>query len=421
MKICVLVLAGLLVGSVGLPGNAISDEALPKLEDARALGHDLFVRSASTGMVMVMVRGDQVLFQGYGETAPGSGRVPDAESVVRLCSLTKIFTSDVLSKLAMEGTVRLDDQLQHYAPRGVVLPERLRAITLRELATHTSGLPREVGTGPRGTPHFTYPDFGTRWRWLPGQRLRTTPGTAALYSNIGYDLLSDALEAATHRQYAAVVSERSLKPLRMNETTYFPNPAQCGRLLAGVGDEGPCSVTENTAGSSGLYSTSNDMAVWLKYLLGTGGPSIPAQAAAAQAVYLEPAQLKSVQGLDHAGTPTGIGLGWMHLLAENDPSHLIEKTGGGAGYTSYIAIDHARKVAVFLAATNGAGDSSVNLFLGANNLLLRMAGLPAMGVDVARVRARVRVRVRGKAAVVRGRRQVVRRAPKGSLRRRATR
>ena len=113
----------------------------------------------------------------------------------------------------------------------------------------------------------------------------------------------------------------------MYNTTFFPNAAQCSHLLVSDQNEGPCAPTEATAGSSGLYSTATDMITWLKYLLGTGS-GILAQDPAAQAVYIRPSDLVSQKGLDHAGLPTGIGLGWIHLLPIDDPSHIIEKTGG---------------------------------------------------------------------------------------------
>ena len=351
---------------------------LPDLQLADALGQDLFVQSGSTGLVLVVVRGNQVFFRGYGETAPGSHQTPTQDSVVRLCSLTKIFTTDVLAKMVADGTVRLDDSLQKYAPPDAVVPKRGRPITLLDLATHTSGLPRELSQLPPGVPHFSFPDYHTRWRWLPNQRLRSTPGTAALYSNIGFDLLSDALEEAAHRQYAAVLAERTLNPLHMRNTTFFPNAAQCSRLLAGAEDERACSVTEATAGSSGLYSTAGDMTLWLKYLLGTGGAETPAQEPAGQKVYLEPASLVRQKGLDHAGKPTGIGLGWIHILPEDSESHIVEKTGGGAGFETYIAINHARQTAVFVAATDGPVNTHLNLFNATNKLLLAVAGLPPL-------------------------------------------
>jgi serine-type D-Ala-D-Ala carboxypeptidase/endopeptidase len=359
---------------VAAPAQTQPATSLPDLVTMETLGSDLFLQSGSTGMMLIIVRGDQVFMRGYGETSPGSNQVPTQDSVFRLCSLTKIFTTDVLTKLVADGTVQLDDPLQIYAPPHTTVPKRIRAITLADLATHTSGLPRELGNPPRGTPHFTFPDARTRWRWLPKQRLRSIPGTAALYSNVAFDLLSDALESATHKQYAALLAERTLNPLHMPNTTFFPTPQQCALLLTGADDEGLCTSTEETAGSSGLYSNATDMVAWLKYLLQRGDTGLQNP----QAVYLDPAKLVKVQGLDHAGDPTGIGLGWIHLLSPDSPSHLVEKTGGGAGFSTYIALSHTCHTAIFLARTDGPLPPTVNVYRAANDLLLSASGLPPM-------------------------------------------
>jgi serine-type D-Ala-D-Ala carboxypeptidase/endopeptidase len=367
---------------------------LHDLKDAEALGANLYANSGATGMVLVVVRGDKVFIHGYGETAPGSNVAPNEDSVIRLCSLTKIFTSDVLAKLAADHTVSLDDPLQKYAPEGVSVPQYApksvegpqidAPITLLDLATHTSGLDREIATAPRHTPHFTYPDFATRWQWLPGAELKFQPGTQAFYSNVAYDLLSDALANATHESYATLLWSQTLKPLQMWETTYYPSASQCARLMQGAHNEGPCTVTENTEGSSGLYSTPADMAKWLRYLVGPGTPALPAQADAAHAVYLLPSSLKVMSGLEHAGRPAGIGLGWMHLGTNDDPFHVIEKTGGGAGFTTYIAIHPASHTALFVALTDGpphAGTPGFWIFHSSTDSLLALAGLPPLLQD----------------------------------------
>src|ERR1022692_1324194 len=77
----------------------------PDLQSAGALGADLFLQSGSTGMVLVVVRDDQVFFRGYGETAPNSHQLPTRDSLLRLCSFTKIFTTDVLSKRVADRPV----------------------------------------------------------------------------------------------------------------------------------------------------------------------------------------------------------------------------------------------------------------------------------------------------------------------------
>ena len=343
---------------------------LPDLQSADALGNDLFAKSGSTGMVLVVVRDGKVFFHGYGETAPGSAQVPTQTSILRLCSLSKIFASDLLIKLADDKLVRLDDPLQKFAPKAVKVPAKPgHPITLADLATHTSGLAREVGRAPSGTPHFTFPDYIYRWHWLPKQILKTTPGTVALYSNVGFDLLGDALEKAAHKPYAQLLYDRTTKPLGMSETGFTPNTAQCQRLLLSAHDQGPCTDTQNSAGSSGLYSTAADVTLWLKYLLTAQNP-------AAQAVYIDRAALLKETGLDHAGIPNGIGLGWMHLTA-TDGSDITEKTGGGAGFLTYIALNQTHHTAIFLAATDGPA-YQLNIFHEANNILLALDGLPPL-------------------------------------------
>jgi D-alanyl-D-alanine-carboxypeptidase/D-alanyl-D-alanine-endopeptidase len=350
-------------------------------------------------MVLVVVRDRETTIQTFGETAPNSHRRPTPDAFLRLCSLTKIFATDLLVKLDQAKLLRLDTPLQTLAPAHghvpVPLHDPTRPITLGDLATHTSGLPRELGPAPRDTPHFTYPGPLTRWAWLRTHPVRTTPGTALVYSNLGFDFLGDALEQAARTPYPQLLADRTTKPLGMAETTFTPTPAQCARLLVSAHDEGPCTSTVNSAGSSGLYSTAPDMARFLHYLLGTGvssnpPPPRPPQDPAAQAVYLNPASLSSVHGVYRGGDPTGIGLGWIHTAGTEAPDpnvpisnqptagsiDIIEKTGGGAGFLTYIAILPARHIAIFLAATDGAVETHLNFFRNANNILLTLAGLP---------------------------------------------
>lgn len=372
--------------------SAVAQTAAPvmtlhDLDEAETLGANLYANSGATGLVLVVVRGKQIFFHGYGQAVPGSHQAPTEKSVVRLCSLTKIFTTDLLAKLANDGTVHLDDPLKKYAPEAAVVPEKGGPITLEDLATHTSGLDREIGTAPRHTPHFTYPDYETRWHWLATAQLKFTPGTQAYYSNVGFDLLSDALAEAAHTPYATLLQSRTLTPLNMWETTFYPNPSQCERLMTGAHEEGPCTITASTEGSSGLYSTPADMERFLTYLVGAGDPGMPVQSADAHGVYLLPSSLNGQYGLDHAGRPSGIGLGWMHLGANNDVSHLIQKTGGGAGFTTYIAIHPASHTALFVAMTEGpprAWTPGFNIFKASNDALLALAGLPPLPEPVRR-------------------------------------
>jgi len=78
---------------------------------------DVFQRSGSIGMVVVVVRGNETWMQSYGQTYPGSHQKPNADSLVRLCSVSKIMTTDLLVKLVADKRVSLSDPLQKFAPR----------------------------------------------------------------------------------------------------------------------------------------------------------------------------------------------------------------------------------------------------------------------------------------------------------------
>jgi D-alanyl-D-alanine-carboxypeptidase/D-alanyl-D-alanine-endopeptidase len=369
-----LALAALLFA---LAGSLCAQQPL-SLADAALRGQTIFEQSALTGMVLVVVRNNEVMIQGYGETAPGAGRPPDSNSEFRLCSISKVFAGDLLTRLSAAGTVSLSDPLQRYAPPRARVPQGPNGspFTLEDLALHTSGLPREVLPSPANVPHFTFPSYSTRWAWLPRQKLAADPGTAALYSNVGFDLLGDALASAAGKSYAQLLHDTLLQPLDMWDTTLVPSREQCGRLMQPLKEEGPCTETLASGASSGVYSTAADMAKMLKYLLRVPGSG--AQPAAALSVYLKPAQLKSVQGLSHAGDPTGIGLGWVQLGDPATPSAFMEKTGGGAGFTTYIALIPSRQTGIFLAATWGKDDAQIDFFHEANSLLAALANVPPL-------------------------------------------
>ena len=355
----------------------------PPLAIAAEPAAQIYRDTNSAALVLVVVRGSDVYFQGFGEKA-------SANSLVRLCSVTKIFAADLFARLVQDKTVHLNDPLQRFAPAHARVPTRTRrgqttrAITLEDLATHTSGLPREVLPYPAHSGHFAFPNSAQRWAWLPKQKLLAAPGATALYSNVAFDLLADALSTAAHEPYPRLLAERTTTPLGMRDTTFSPTPQQCAQLLRGSHDEGACNDTTATAGSAGLYSTPADMARWLVYLVNQQPP-------AAQAVYVQLATLRSVVGLNHAGTPSGIGLGWLQLGERGDPSMILEKTGGGAGFNAYLAINPAQHTGLFLGMVWGGGPWH-NPFEPANNILLALSNLPPLPVEPHRAPAKKHVK-----------------------------
>jgi D-alanyl-D-alanine-carboxypeptidase/D-alanyl-D-alanine-endopeptidase len=132
-----------------------------------------------------------------------------------------------------------------------------------------------------------------------------------------------------------------------------------------------------------MYSTANDMTRWLEYLLDL--PGVPVhQDPAATATYIQSSDLRWTQGLGRAGVPNGIGLGWVRINQLDDPGlndrgTIIEKTGGGAGFTTYIALNPRRHIGIFVAAADGR-HVGADIFRGSNDLLVYLAGLtPVLG------------------------------------------
>ena len=95
------------------PSRGAQDAALAEASDLT--GAIMFLNSGAPGMVLVVVRGDQTLVRGYGETERGNRRTPDGASLLRLNSITKVFAAEVLSALAAEGKLALTDPLQRFA------------------------------------------------------------------------------------------------------------------------------------------------------------------------------------------------------------------------------------------------------------------------------------------------------------------
>src|SRR6185503_10586083 len=99
----------------------------------------------------------------------------------------------------------------------------------------------------------TWPTREVRWGWLANFKPGWAPGTTAAYSNVGFDLLADALEAAAGQPYPDLLRARVTGPLGMKDTGFAPTPEQCARLMTGTGLDGPatCVDTHATGGSGG--------------------------------------------------------------------------------------------------------------------------------------------------------------------------
>jgi serine-type D-Ala-D-Ala carboxypeptidase/endopeptidase len=320
----------------------------PVLKEATDLaGLAMFIDSGAPGMVLVVTRGNDSIVLGYGETEKGNNRTPDGNSLLRLNSITKVFTTEVLASLVADGKLRLTDPLQRYAVNMTVPTSGGRPITLLDLATHSAALPREMGDAPSDAAPRTWPTHADRWAWLGGYHLLWAPGTIAAYSNVGFDLLADAIETAAGLTYPELLRARVTGPLGMADTGFAPTQEQCTRLMigSGLGGAGPCVDTHATDGSGGLYSTGNDMVRWLHHNLEDTTETL----ALSHAVYRQRQALPAAIGFDEAGPMAGLGLGWVITAGRGIQPTLVAKSGGGVGFMSYVAFAPGRDVGLFVA------------------------------------------------------------------------
>src|ERR1051325_836698 len=238
--------AAIVAALAGARPAAAEDKLLD--EAVEFAGTIMHLNTKVPGFILVAVRHGQTAFAGFGRISDTHDKKPDADTMFRIGSVSKVFCGEVLASMVLDGSVRFADRLQDRLRYDVALPERDgRPIRLIDLVTQASGLPREVprADGPPEDP------FGTNTRAaqiadLKADPLLFPPGTAVFYSNYGFDLLGAALANAGHKPYAELLKERVLDPLGMKDTVFNPRPGDDARLMQGHNFDGSAMVTAHT-------------------------------------------------------------------------------------------------------------------------------------------------------------------------------
>jgi D-alanyl-D-alanine-carboxypeptidase/D-alanyl-D-alanine-endopeptidase len=289
--------------------------------------------------------------------------LPEATSLLRLNSLSKLMAGEIAASLLEARRLRLDTPLQSFARQGWRVPvlAGARQITLRDLLTHVSGLPRDLPTSLEQVSQET------RWRWLSRVRLLHQPGTIAQYSNAAYMFLGDAMARATGRSMAQLLSTRITAPLGMSDTGVAPDPGQCARLMSGGQPaDRPCSPAPETAATAGIYSSPADMAIWMQAVM-DARPGTFRYRARQPLVTRE--RLRRLIGMDMAGETRAIGFGWIHMTLAGEP--VIQKTGGGGGFMNYMILSPHRRIGLFITVTRTDIEMLRAMSASANALLVR--------------------------------------------------
>jgi D-alanyl-D-alanine carboxypeptidase len=170
---------------------------------------------------------------GFGRVALEPARAATPDTLYRIASITKLFTSTAILQLRDAGKLRLDDPLVDHLPwfrlgRGHA---EAPAITIRHLLTHTAGLPREAGF-----PYWTdgeFPTAGQVRERLAQQPAALPTETEWKYSNLGLALAGEIVATASGRAYPDYVAEHILEPLGMRRTWVRTPPADHADLATG--------------------------------------------------------------------------------------------------------------------------------------------------------------------------------------------
>jgi CubicO group peptidase (beta-lactamase class C family) len=280
----------------------------------------------AVGFVIGIVKDGKAQVFAYGEVSKGSGTRPSSNTVYEIGSVSKAFTGLLLADMVNAGLVQLGDPLQKYLPASVKAPDADgEQITLKHLATHTSGLPKlPDNLNPRDM-HNPYADYTVQqmYEFLSRHKLRRPPGDYE-YSNFGMGLLGDVLALRQKTTYEQLVIDRIARPLGMKDTRITLSDEQRKRLAPPYSAQ--LQPDKNwdfptLAGCGGIRSTTRDMIKFVQANLAKDDAPLT------KAIRLSHARRQSI------GDRGSIGLGW-HIHGDGVTRWHNGMTGG---YASWVA------------------------------------------------------------------------------------
>jgi CubicO group peptidase (beta-lactamase class C family) len=316
------------------------------------------------GIVIGVLNPDGSFFFSHGTMDWKSDQSVDENTLFEIGSITKVFTALLLANALENELVQLDTPAQDLLPVGVSMPSYMdKQITLQDLATHRSGLPRmPINFSPSETFN-PYIDYGKAelYEFLSSYKLMKIVGAHYEYSNLGYMLLGHLIEKAYGEQYEALVIESIADPLGMPDTRITLSDEQKTRFAQGHTDVYPVPAWDFLLpGLGALRSSASDMLRFASANLGL----FPSD--------LEAAMQRLQEGRHETGTP-GIqtSLGW-HTYSRYD-KEIIWHDGQTGGYHSFLGILADEKTGVVVLVNSNYDIDAIGL-----HLLDPLVPLPAL-------------------------------------------
>lgn len=300
--------------------------------------------------VLVRLGGQTLVAKGYGTAHLETGEPNTPATHFRLASVSKQFTAAAILRLADQGKLRLDESLVDVFPD---FPEYGRAITIRHLLGHTSGLRGYEGLMPRDT---TVPilDDGVLEIMREQDSGNFAPGTQYSYSNSGYAVLARIVEERSGRRFADFLREQFFAALGMDGTVAFEQGrSEVPRRAYGYrrNDDGSWrfadqSMTSSVLGDGGVYCSVENYAKWADAWM--------------DARLLSPAahELAWTPGRLVDGTVTEYGLGWR--IETVDGIKRVHHTGSTSGFNNCARLVPEKRLLVII-LSNRTGEEPAAL------------------------------------------------------------
>lgn len=319
----------------------------------------LLSTSKMTALSVTLVTGDAVNTYHFGEFVDGSK--PSDDTIYDVGSITKTHVGLLLAHAVSDGLIGLDTPISDYLDMidNDALTFQGTEITVRHLATHTSGLPADLSCGAANlTPDerltcLHHHDDDDLLRVLNEYRLTAMPGEQYQYSNAGIRLLGIILEDLYDTTLEKLLQVMVFKSTGQNETYAFLTENQRSRWRLGIHENGlatpDASGYFNAAG--GLKSTAQDMGKYISFYLNSDN------------------KLAKETLTLLAGEEDGLGRAYMWNTFRLDSEGQYYHGGGTFGTSAWISIYPKEKLGIFLVTPYASETAQQQLNMASNHII----------------------------------------------------
>ncbi len=317
------------------------------------------------GLSIAVVDDQKIVWsQGFGYADTANKIKASPETVYRVGSISKLFTDTLVMQLAEQGKLDIDKPLQSYLPKFSIKTRfpNAKPITPRNIITHHSGLPGDVG---RGMWTKNPVPFNQLVGLLKDEYVAHPPNTLWSYSNLGITLLGAMLQEVTGENFNLYAERQLLKPLGMNRAAFSSEIEGKFAAKAYKNHEEKLEAPLRDTPAGGLNANVLDMSQFMKMVFADGkanGRQI-----------LKPETLKEILRPQNKAVALDagfqIGLGWM-LRNDQGIGTIAEHGGATLYHRSQLSVLPQHKLGVIVSANSPpTGD----LFSKLTNTALKLA------------------------------------------------